>query len=94
MQRAFNSQNKRRRRFDLLRNHVDHFDSVFFLNFLPRRRKFDKILSRFKFETERDKMRQPKSSKFDKKRFRPKKQQLMCSDFGHDSFEICDEKRS
>ena len=94
MQRVFNSQNKRTRPFNHLRNLVDHFNSVFFLDFLPRRPKFDKIVPRFKFETKRDKMRQPRSSKFDEKRFGPKKQQLMCSNFGHDSFEICDQKWS
>ena len=69
MQRVFNSQNKRRQQApNHLRNHLDHLNSVFFLHFLPRRPKFDEIVSRFKFETKRDKMRQPRSAKFDEKR--------------------------
>jgi hypothetical protein len=65
MQCVFDSQNKRRRRFSLLRNHVDHQNSIFVLNFLPRRPKFDEIGQRFKFETKRDEIYQQRSSKCD-----------------------------
>ena len=55
MRRVFNSQNKRiQSTRNHLRNHVDHFNSVFFFNFLPRRPKFDEIGERFLLETKRD----------------------------------------
>ena len=64
MQRVFDSQNKRLQQFNLFRNHVDHQNSIFILNFLPRP-EFDKIGERFKFETKRDEISQQRSSKRD-----------------------------
>ena len=69
MQRVFDSHNKKTRPFYHLRNHVSHFNSFFVLDFLPERPKFDEIGERFKFETKRDEMRRPRSSKFDERRF-------------------------
>jgi hypothetical protein len=67
MQRVFDSQNKRRRLFNLLRNHGDHLNSIRFFYFLSRRPKFDEIGERFSFETKRDETRQHRSQERDSK---------------------------
>ena len=94
MQRVFDPQNKRFRLFNHLRYHVDHLNPFFFLHFLPRRPKLDKIGERVLFETKRDEIFEPRSSKCDEKRARPEKFQFVRSDLCRDSFEIRDEKRS
>ena len=92
MQCVFDSQNKRRRLFNILRNHVDHQNSVLFFYFLSRRPKFDEIGQRLKSETKRDEMRQQRSSKCHNKRPRPENQQFVRSDFCRNSFAIRVEK--
>ena len=68
MQCVFDSQIKRLRLFNYLRNQVNHRNSIFIFNFLPRRPKFDKIGQRFKLKTKRYEVSQPRSSKCDAKR--------------------------
>jgi len=68
MQCVFDPQNKRRRLFNHLRNHVDHLNSILIFYFLPRRPKSDKIGQCFNFETKRDEISQQRSSKRDAKR--------------------------
>ena len=68
MQCVFDSQNKRTRLFNLLRNQVNHRNSIFIFHFLPRRSKLDKIGQRFLLETNSDEIFESRSSKCDEKR--------------------------